>query len=679
MAWQLGIDFGTSYTVAAVLEDEQVKVLDIESNGQSRIPSVAFLNTDGDLLVGTSAQHQAVFAPERFEPSPKRVIALGDVFLGDRFVPVADLIAAVLRKVYAEACRQHGETVPAATRVTHPAEWADARLNVLRAAIEAAGLPNAVLIPEPVAAAAWIAMATTPPEHHIAVYDFGGGTFDAAVLRRTAGGFEVAAPPSGRDPLGGEDLDRKIVAHLGTLLAADHGEAWAFLLEPPDASWRRNSRELRNEVQRAKETLSDVLVCQLWVPGIETDVQLTRAELEQLIAGDVAETVAALNEAIEAAGLEANELDGIYLVGGSSRIPMVADAIWRELGVQPAVQDNPKSVVAMGAAAWGTPLRRGGAANGGGGAAGGGTGGTAGAPGSAGSARPGGSGGPGAGGESEFRSHLVLVKGASAEERGSRYDAMFLADDAGGTTVRVRDEPATGRDVVTVAEQSLAVRSAKMAGFVEHGLGAAEVLGRPGGLERRFAATIDGRPVEMLERYLVLDGRALVLATTLAAAEVADRVTLCEATLPAARYFEPRFAMEVPEGWTASERLVLRQAGTGHEVTADHVLSPRPVSADQWRERQVGALLAAVPGATVVARQPARLLNRLEGEQVMVRSTQRRTVLLTSLWLAVAGERDAYEVTVTLREREQAVFAALAAIAMLNPLRAGRPLAAGRS
>src|SRR5271169_654876 len=100
--WQLGVDFGTSYTVAAVLEDGQVKVIDVESNGQSRIPSVVFLNTDGDVLVGTSAQHQAVFAPERFEPSPKRCIADGDVFLGDRFVPVADLIAAVLRKIYVE-------------------------------------------------------------------------------------------------------------------------------------------------------------------------------------------------------------------------------------------------------------------------------------------------------------------------------------------------------------------------------------------------------------------------------------------------------------------------------------------------------------------------------------------------------------------------------------------------
>jgi molecular chaperone DnaK (HSP70) len=244
--------------------------------------------------------------------------------------------------------------VPRATRITHPAQWADARLNVLRAAVSRAELPNAVLIAEPVAAAAWIAMATTKPGGLIAVYDFGGGTFDAAVLRRTDNGFEVAGPPSGRDPLGGEDLDRCILGHLANLLAEEHPEQWPLLMNPPDASWRRAAAGLREEVQRAKEMLSDVLVCQLWVPGIEREVQLTRGELDEQIGGHVTATVESLVEAIDAAGITTDDLTGVYLVGGSSRIPLVADTIWRDLHVRPAVQDNPKSVVAMGAAAWGT-------------------------------------------------------------------------------------------------------------------------------------------------------------------------------------------------------------------------------------------------------------------------------------------------------------------------------------
>lgn len=701
--WQLGIDFGTSYTVAAVLEDGQVKVVDVESNGQSRIPSVVFLNSDEDLLVGTNAQHQAVFAPERFEPSPKRCIADGEVFLGDRFVPVADLVSAVLRKVYAEACRQHGGVVPSATRVTHPAEWADSRLNVLRAAIEGASLPHPVLIPEPVAAAAWIAMATTAPGSHIAVYDFGGGTFDAAVLTRTDAGFEVAGPPSGRDPLGGEDLDRLVISHLGRLLEEEHGEQWSLLTNPPDASWRRSATQLRTEVQRAKETLSDVLVCQLWVPGIEREVQLTRAELDELIAADVHETVVSLTEAIDAAGLQVQQLSGIFLVGGSSRIPLVADLIWRELGVRPTVQDNPKSVVAMGAAAWGSPLHDAAAvvASGGAGAVPGtpaaglssasstipaftapassrdssiGTGGSSPPPGS----RP-------------FRSHLVMVKGAGAEERGTTFSSLLVLERPGGAVVRVRDEPAAGRDAAAIATDMGARREGRMPGYREVSVQPADVLGLPGGLERRFLAAA-GRTdaaaaggaggggggvgpagaIEMLERYLVAGDRAIVLAAPESERALADAIALATSAVPAGRYFESLFALDLPPGWVASERATLTQGGSGREVVADRVMRPKPADLDEWREHQVAALLRKVPEATVEWTRPARVLGRLDGVEVEIRSRQGRTRLMTRLWLAAGEGGNAYEVTVTLRDRDQALFPTLAAIAALSPAAAPR-------
>jgi len=664
--WQLGIDLGTSYTVAAVLEESQVKVIDVESRGQSRIPSVVFYNTDGDILVGTAAQQQAVFAPDRFEPSPKRCIADGEVFLGDKFVPVAELMSAVLLKVYTEACRQHGEVVPSATRVTHPAEWAEARLNVLRGAVEGAGLPHAVLVPEPVAAAAWIAMAKTAPGRHIAVYDFGGGTFDAAVLRRTDEGFDVAGPPSGRDPLGGEDLDRLIIDHVGGLLADEHPEEWAALINPPDASWRRSATGLRAEVQRAKETLSDVLVCQLWVPGIEREVQLTRTELDALIGPAIDETVNSLTEAIEAAGLEPSELDGIYLVGGSSRIPLVADTIWRTLEIQPAVQDSPKSVVAMGAAAWGSSLHDAAArahaqlAE------------RASALAAASIAEKSFT-SAGKDSETRFRSHLALVKGAGAEERGSTFTALLVVDHPGGVTIRLRDEPARGRDVMTLSQEILQVRSSRMSDFKEVSVEPMDVLGTPGGFERRFSASTPGGPTEMFERYLAVGGRVFVLACPERAREVADSIEMTDPTLANDRYFEARFTLDLPDGWTASERLNLTQAGSGHQVIADHVLAPTPVSLELWRGRQVSGLVRQVPGAEVVSSKSARILNKLDGEEVLIRSGQGRSTLLTKLWLAILDDRNAYEITISLPEHEQALFATLAAIALINPRVVPRP------
>jgi len=646
--WRLGIDFGTSFTVAATADGGQVRVIDIESNGRSRIPSTVLLSEDGDILVGTNAQHQATFSPERFEPTPKRCIADGEIFLGDRFIGVDELVAAVLRTVYREASRQHGNTLPRATRITHPAEWAETRLNVLRSAVARAELPNAELISEPVAAAAWIASATTHLGELIAVYDFGGGTFDAAVLRRTDTGFEVAGPPSGRDPLGGEDLDRAVVQYLATLLAEDHPDEWSKLMNPPDAPWRRNSAALREEVQRAKEMLSDVLVCQLWVPGIEREIQLTRHELDEHISSYVDATVESLIEAIEAAHVTSTDLVGIYLVGGSSRIPLVADAIWRKLQVRPAVQDNPKSVVAMGAANWDTAPRP-----------------AAGGP----SLTPASPVRSESGALPVFRSQLVLLKGAGSEERGSTFTALFLAEDSRSRSgvIRISDEPARGRNVAGLSQEVLETRARRMAGFKELWVGPCSLFGDQGGLERRFSALMGGGEVAMFERYMILGDRAVVLVAPEPARAVADTLHLAPPVLAPDKYFEPRLTMPVPDGWTLSERVVLVQGRSGYEVTADHMVTTAPVGLEQWRDRQVAALMRQLSGAQVISAVPARVLNRLDGGQVQIRSGEGRDALITTLWLALDGDRDGYYVTIHLREREQALFGALSSVAILNP------------
>jgi molecular chaperone DnaK len=348
-SWRLAIDFGTVFTVAAMARGSSSQLIDVEGDGTSRLHSGVLLETTGSLVVGNAARHQADFEPDRYEATPKRSIGDGSILLGDRTVRMVDVVAALLAKVNLEARRAAGGLPPGEVVVTHPADWAATRIGVLVEAIRKAGLPEAMLLPEPVAAAIHIGAATTAVGRHVAVYDFGGGTFDAAVLRRTEEGYAVAGPPGGRDPLGGEDLDHRIIDHLGKGPLGEHPD-WQRLLVPPDLQWRRASTSLHDAVREAKEGLSTTTAWQIWVPGIEREVQLTRAELEGLIRADIELTVDVLVQTISAAGRTPADLDGIYLVGGSSRIPLIAQTIWQRLEVEPHTYDDPKAVVALGAA-----------------------------------------------------------------------------------------------------------------------------------------------------------------------------------------------------------------------------------------------------------------------------------------------------------------------------------------
>jgi actin-like ATPase involved in cell morphogenesis len=642
--WQLGIDFGTSYTVAGVAQDGNVTVVDVESNGRARIPSAVFLTRDGDILVGTAAQHQAVFAPERYEPTPKRSLGEGTLFLGDRLVAVTDLAAAVLRRVYTEACRQQGERAPSRVRVTHPAVWGEARLAVLREAVEKAGLPHVTLVSEPVAAAARIALEATSPGQHVAVYDFGGGTFDAAVLLRTSEGFEVAGPPAGRDPLGGEDIDQRIINYLGEVLAEDNAGAWNALLVPQDVAARRNAAALRAEVQRAKETLSEVSACQLWVPGLERDIQLTRTELERLIATDVDATVDTLQAAIKDAGLTAEQLSGVFLVGGSSRIPLVADALWRRLGSRPSVQDNPKSVVAMGAAAWMSGGRARPAAE-------------------ATRDRPEGP-APRPAGSVLFSSALAMSIDRQAWPQGYSCTAQLLLDHSGSSplTLRARDEPASFADAQQLAAHVAAVRSARTPGFREQSLASVPVLGADG-VERRFEMHSSGTVVAMFEQYLIRDGRAIVIACPESARAVIETLTLRDQTLPPDAWFEPRFEISCWPAWAPSEQATLNRSGSAHGVSVVRVALSVSVQPEPWRERQIEPLLL-LPGATVVGQVLGRVVNQLDGEVLTVQWNRTGTPMLTRLGLAFAGGQGFAE-SIVLPVNEQALFPALAGHAHL--------------
>jgi actin-like ATPase involved in cell morphogenesis len=348
----LGIDFGTSNTVA-VLAGGGRPPRNLSIDGSAWMPSAVYVDDDDSLAVGRDAERKARLAPERFEPNPKRRIDDGEILLGVRVVPVVDAIAAVLRRVGEEARRQLNGRNPDQVHLTHPAQWGSARQNVLLAAARAAGLGGAVsLLPEPVAAAAHFASLpgnALPPGSALAVYDLGGGTFDCAVVGATPTGYTVLAE-AGLPDVGGVDFDQTIVDHLGRTAAAVDPGRWQSLTRPRTAGDRRAARALREDVRAAKETLSRYSQTDLPLPEPFEDTLLTRREFDGLIRPAIVRTVELLAATVERAGLTPQRLAGIYFVGGSSRIPLVAAVISEKLGVVASTLDQPETSVAMGAA-----------------------------------------------------------------------------------------------------------------------------------------------------------------------------------------------------------------------------------------------------------------------------------------------------------------------------------------
>ena len=351
----LAIDFGTTYTTGALAAHGKVTLLELDDG--TRTPSAVFLPSDGRLVAGVEAMNRAATDPTAFERTPKRRLGRGSILLGGCAVSDADVVAAVLEPVLAEARRQLNGATPDVACLTHPASWRRARRQVLVDAARKMGLPEPLLRAEPVAAAfhyahqARHAPGGLPEGGALAVYDLGGGTFDAAVIRQHAGELKAVGEPGGIDPLGGIDFDFRVLAHLGTVLSAEHSAGWSALMSSAEPQWVRSRLRLVDDVRRAKEALSRRPTQPVFVDGLNVDVTITRDELLALVRADVERTVATLADTIARTGLTPADLAGIYLVGGSSRIPLVHDLVWERLGVRPTTMESPKSVVALGAAA----------------------------------------------------------------------------------------------------------------------------------------------------------------------------------------------------------------------------------------------------------------------------------------------------------------------------------------
>jgi hypothetical protein len=347
----LSVDLGTSNTVAVLAAHGRPPRV-VEVDGAATMPSALFAAEDASLVVGRDAERRARLDPARFEPNPKRRVDEGTLLLGDLVVPVTDAFAAVLGRVAEETSRQLGGAKPDEVRLTHPAQWGPARRNVLLAAARLAGFgPELVLVPEPVAAAAHFASfpgQALQPGQALAVYDLGAGTFDVAIVGATQNGFAVLAE-NGLPDLGGLDVDQALLEHVGRQVSHREPGRWQRMLRPESTADRRARRAMAEDVKAAKESLSRHPQTEVPLPEPFPDVLVTRNELEALIRPSLLRTVELLAGTIRATGLTPERLAGIYLVGGSSRIPLVANLIAEQLRVVPTSLDQPETAVALGA------------------------------------------------------------------------------------------------------------------------------------------------------------------------------------------------------------------------------------------------------------------------------------------------------------------------------------------
>ena len=348
MGYCLGVDLGTTYTAAAIVREGRAEMAVLGSR-TAAVPTVVFIGADEhDVLVGEAAQRRHSSDPSRVAREFKR--RLGDatpMFVGGSPRSAESLLAAVLRWVVERVSEQEGAP-PERTVVTHPANWGPYRRELLSDVIRQSEVPRVSTITEPEAAAIYYASTERiAPGELVAVYDLGGGTFDAALLRRTTNGFELVGTPEGIEHLGGIDIDEAIFEHVRLALGSEIDE-----LDLDDPATVRALRRLREECTEAKETLSfdSRATVPVLLPGVQAEVVITRAELEPMIRPMVADTIAAVRRALGSADVEPDALHAVLLVGGSSRIPLVAEMLTAALGRPVALDAHPKHAIALGAA-----------------------------------------------------------------------------------------------------------------------------------------------------------------------------------------------------------------------------------------------------------------------------------------------------------------------------------------
>lgn len=350
MTYRLGVDLGTTFTAAATVGTTAggpPPTMVGLGNRSLQIPSVLFLTEQQEILVGESAERRGLGQPDRVVREFKRRI--GDtvpiLVAGAPFSPQA-LTAHLLQYVVQTTSDRLGQP-PNEVVLTHPANWGPYKLELLDQVARLAGVERSSRCPEPLAAAAQYAAQTRVAiGETIAVYDLGGGTFDACVLRKTATGFVQLGTPEGIEHLGGIDFDEALFRYALDMLGDRVVD-----LDPDDPDATAGLARLRRDCVDAKEALSADTDAMLPValPGLHTTLRLTRSEFEGLIRPALADSVAALDRAIHSAGLSPDQLSAIVLVGGSSRIPLIGELLHQAFPTPTAMDTHPKHDIALGA------------------------------------------------------------------------------------------------------------------------------------------------------------------------------------------------------------------------------------------------------------------------------------------------------------------------------------------
>lgn len=350
--WSVAIDFGTTATAAAIVRGAEVDLVRFGSS--TRMPSGVFVDPDEGLLCSSTALNRGGADPGRYVRTPKRHVGRDEhVLVGGQPVPVRALVAQVVATALEAATAQAAGGAPDHVVLTHPARWGlDARRVLLDAATDAGVDPaRVVLVPEPVAAGH--DAATAQPGSCVAVYDLGGGTFDAVVLtRRDDGSWAIAGRPGGIDPMGGESIDAMLHRHLLARVEQMDPAAARTLDAPSTAAERGLRRTWWRDLRALKEELSDTTSSVIAVPGTEHSVLVSRAELEELVAHSVAASVDELVTTIRSSSVGSTTLSEVLLCGDASRMPIVARLVSAELPDVPVrIAADPKGVVARGAVA----------------------------------------------------------------------------------------------------------------------------------------------------------------------------------------------------------------------------------------------------------------------------------------------------------------------------------------
>ncbi len=346
MAKIIGIDLGTTNSCVAVMEGGEPTVI-TNPEGARTTPSVVAFTKTGERLVGQVAKRQAITNPNTISSIKREMGTDYKVDIdGKKYTP-QEISAMTLQKLKADAESYLGETVTQAV-ITVPAYFSDAQRQATKDAGKIAGLEVLRIINEPTAAALAYGL-DKDTDQKIMVYDLGGGTFDVSILEIGDGVFEVLAT-SGNNKLGGDDFDQKVIDFLADEFKKENG----IDLKADKMALQR----LKEAAEKAKIELSGVMSTNINLPFITADatgpkhldVTLTRQKFNELTADLVEKTMIPTQNALSDAGISPSEIDKVLLVGGSSRIPAVQEAVQRLIGSEPHKGINPDECVAIGAA-----------------------------------------------------------------------------------------------------------------------------------------------------------------------------------------------------------------------------------------------------------------------------------------------------------------------------------------